>query len=79
MPLDGVLYVIGGRSDSLTGQTNAILAIDPLTGAVRRAGHLPTARSDVAAVAGPRGIIVVGGRDAAGGAQDEILMLRPRP
>ena len=53
--LGGTVYVFGGRGSNLGTQTATILAIDPASGRVRRAGSLPVALSDTGAAA-------VGGR-----------------
>ena len=74
--LNGAFYVIGGRSDSLTGQTSSILAVDPRTGRVYRAGRLPQPLSDAAAVDDGSRIYVVGGRDTTG-VRGEVLVLEP--
>ncbi len=60
--LDGTVYLVGGRGDSLDSQTSAIWAINPLTGAVHRAGHLPQPLSDAGVVAIGNAIVVAGGR-----------------
>jgi hypothetical protein len=54
-----------------------VLAVDPSTGSTRPAGRLPRALSDIAAVAVPGVIEVLGGRDAAGAVRDEIIELAP--
>ena len=77
--LGGTFFVIGGRSDSLAGQTASILAIDPTTGRVHTAGHLPLALSDLGATTVGGRILAVGGRDAHGGVHDEIWTLEGRP
>jgi hypothetical protein len=69
--------VIGGRGDALGSQRAAILSVDPATGRVARAGHLPVALSDTGAAAVGSRIVVVGGRDARGGVHDEIRELAP--
>ena len=69
----GRFYVIGGRGGLLDSQSRAIWAVDPVTGKVRAAGRLPTALSDLGAASGPRGIVLVGGRDAAGRVSDQIM------
>ena len=77
--LNGALYIIGGRSSSLTGQTRDVLAVDPRTGKVSSAGRLPYALSDAAAVTAGQRILVLGGRDAGGQVHDGILALGPVP
>ena len=74
--LNGAFYVIGGRSDSSTGQTSSILAVDPRTGRVYRGGRLPQPLSDAAAVDDGSRIYVVGGRDTTG-VRGEVLALEP--
>jgi hypothetical protein len=75
--LNGWLYLLGGRSESLSGQRSSILAVDPLSGAVRPAGHLPQALSDLGAASLPDRIVAVGGRDSAGTVYDRALTLLP--
>jgi Kelch motif len=60
---------LGGR-DATGSQRREILAIDPRTGRVRRAGSLPQPRSDMGAATLDGEIWLVGGRDGAGRAQD---------
>src|SRR4029079_772967 len=62
-------YVIGGRGPTLGTPTRRIVAIDPLTGKLSYAGALASPRSDLAAVAVGRKILLVGGRDARGATQ----------
>jgi hypothetical protein len=76
--LGSTFYVLGGRDDSLTGQTSAIWAIDPASGHRRRAGRLPVGLSDLSAVTDRGRVLVVGGRDAGGRVHSEILELKPR-
>jgi N-acetylneuraminic acid mutarotase len=64
--LNGTVYLVGGRSDSLDGQTASVWAIDPTTGRVRHAGRLPQPLSDAAALAVGDAIVVAGGRTPAG-------------
>jgi YVTN family beta-propeller protein len=73
--LGNVFYVLGGRGDATASQRRAIWAIDPATGRVRPAGRLPTALSDLGAVAAGDRLLVVGGRDAGGGVHHELLEL----
>ena len=75
--LNGAFYLLGGRSESLSGQRSSILAIDPRSGAVRPAGHLPEALSDMGATALAGHILAVGGRNSAGGVYDRALTLNP--
>ena len=58
-------YVLGGRGDAPDSQRRAIWAIDPRA-AVRRAGRLPVALSDLGAAASGGRLIVAGGRDRSG-------------
>jgi hypothetical protein len=75
--LGGWLYVLGGRSESLSGQRSSILADDPLNGAVQPAGRLPRALSDLGAASLPDRIVVVGGRESAGTVYGRALTLLP--
>jgi hypothetical protein len=76
--LGGRFYVIGGRGDAPGAVSDAIWSVDPAGGRVRRAGRLPVALSDVSAVSGPRGVLLIGGRDAAGRVHDEVLRAERR-
>ena len=76
--LGGRFYVLGGRGDDLASQRATILAVDPASGRVTQAGRLPEALSDLSAGSFRDHATVVGGRDAAGRARDEIWSLRPR-
>jgi hypothetical protein len=69
----GRFYVFGGRGDTFDSASRAIWSVDPATGTVRGAGRLPGAFSDIGVASGPRGILLVGGRDAGGRASDQIL------
>jgi len=72
--------VIGGRSDSLTGQTRAILAWTPGAAPSTAPGGFTDTAVRRRRGGGASGqILVLGGRDAAGRARDEILRLRPGP
>jgi DNA-binding beta-propeller fold protein YncE len=62
--------VIGGRGGSVGTPTDRIVAIDPATRRIRVVGRLDRPRSDLAAVADARGILVAGGRDATGAVAD---------
>ena len=75
--LDGRMVIVGGRRSENGDQTNAILAINPATGAVSTVGQLPQQLSD-AAVALDSGRIVVAGGDNGNGPQSSILALTPR-
>jgi hypothetical protein len=70
--LNGTMFVFGGRSAALNGQTRRILAISP-SGAVASAGVLPQALSDLAAVAIGGHILLAGGRDRGEHVHDGIL------
>jgi N-acetylneuraminic acid mutarotase len=74
--LGGVFYVIGGRGDALDGQRAAIWAIDPRSPRPRRAGRLPLALSDLAAVRTGDALLAVGGRDRRGRVHAEVWRLR---
>ncbi|HEX4689654.1 MAG TPA: hypothetical protein VH276_03125, partial [Solirubrobacteraceae bacterium] len=58
-----------------TSQRRTILAIDPASGRVARAGRLPVAISDAGAASFADHITVAGGRTAAGAVQDEVWTL----
>ncbi len=60
--LGSSVYLIGGRSDLLDGQTASVLAINPLTGRIRAAGALPQPTSDAAAVPVGDAIVIAGGQ-----------------
>jgi hypothetical protein len=66
------MYVFGGRSAAADGQTRRILKVGP-DGSVREVGLLPHALSDMAAVALGGKIVLAGGRDSSGTAQNAIL------
>jgi len=75
--VDGRVLVIGGRKQVSGGQTGAILAIDPSTGAVSTVGRLPQPLSDAAvALSGDR--ITVAGGDNGNGPQSAIVSLTPK-
>src|SRR3954470_15046769 len=76
--LDGRFYVLGGRGDALDSQHAGIWAVNPRTGHVSRAGRLPAAMSDLAAVGVGERLLVAGGRDAHGGVHRELLWLARR-
>jgi N-acetylneuraminic acid mutarotase len=76
--LNGTVYLLGGRGALQSTQTARILAIDPKTGQVRKAGRLPRAVSDAGAATVGGHILLAGGRDAAGAARDDVLRLVPR-
>jgi hypothetical protein len=74
--LDGRVIVVGGRRQLDGDQTQAILAIDPSTGAVHTVGQLPRPLSDAAvALSGDR--IMVAGGDSGTGPQSSIFALTP--
>ncbi|MDX6686907.1 MAG: hypothetical protein QOF86_3035, partial [Baekduia sp.] len=73
--LNGTFFVLGGRTDSLTGQRATIWAVTPATGRLRRAGSLPVGVSDAGAVTAGGHILVAGGRDAGGHVHDELWTL----
>jgi hypothetical protein len=54
------LWLIGG-ADETGGPLDRILRIDPVSGAVAVAGHLPQPLADAAAVTVGRRVIVLGG------------------
>jgi N-acetylneuraminic acid mutarotase len=60
--LGSIVYLVGGRGSYLDAQTRNVLAVDPLTGRVTAAAHLPTPTSDAAVVAIGDGIVVAGGQ-----------------
>jgi hypothetical protein len=68
--------VLGGRGENLDSQRASILAVDPASGRVARAGRLPEALSDLSAGSFPDHITVVGGRTAQAQARDEIWSLK---
>jgi YVTN family beta-propeller protein len=74
--LDGVAYVIGGRGSLLDTPTARIVAIDPRTHRIRPAGKLASSRSDLAATNVGNGILLAGGRGAAG-TEAGLSVLRP--
>ena len=76
--LGSTFYVLGGRGDGLDSQSRGIWAIAG-TGAVRRAGRLPLALSDLSAVADGGRLLVAGGRDAHGRVHRELMELAPGP
>jgi hypothetical protein len=71
------VYVLGGRGAPQGTQTRAILAIDPATGRVTRAGRLPRPASDMGAAAIGGRIALAGGRDRAGRVLAQVLELTP--
>lgn len=60
------MYLVGGRRDLVTERTAQVLAIDPSSGRVRRAGTLPQPLSDAAVVTLPGALIVAGGATDSG-------------
>jgi YVTN family beta-propeller protein len=75
--LGPIAYVIGGRGSILDTPTARIVAIDPRTRRIRPAGTLASARSDLAATGVGDGILLAGGRGAAG-AEAGLSLLRRR-
>jgi YVTN family beta-propeller protein len=75
--LGGLVYVFGGRGSTLGSQTARILAIDPASGRVARAGMLPVALSDSGAAPAGGGVVVAGGRMASGTVSDHVYLLTP--
>jgi N-acetylneuraminic acid mutarotase len=59
--LGSMVYLVGGRGDSLTSRTAAVQAIDPATGKVTAAGKLPAPTSDAGVVGLGNAIVVAGG------------------
>ncbi len=70
--IGGIVYVIGGRT--LTGDSRAIQAVDPVTGAVRLVGRLDRGLSHAVAVVVGGDLLIAGGRTS-GKAQDRLLQL----
>jgi YVTN family beta-propeller protein len=68
--IGSLVFVIGGRGGSVGTPTDRIVAVDPATRRIRIVGRLDRPRSDLAAVADARGILVAGGRDATGTVAD---------
>ena len=62
--LGSTIYLVGGRGDTTTSRTDAIVAIDPATGKVTPAGHLPQPLSDAGVVQNGAAIIVAGGHSS---------------
>jgi YVTN family beta-propeller protein len=61
-----VAYVVGGRGATLGSVVDSIVSVDVRTGAIRSAGTLAFARSDLAAVSLGTRILVAGGHDGSG-------------
>jgi N-acetylneuraminic acid mutarotase len=74
--LDGTMFLVGGRGADTTSQTADVLAVSPVTGAVRKVAQLPQPLSDAGVVAAAGGIVVAGGRTA-GGTQAAVGELVP--
>jgi len=72
--LGGALYLVGGSAAN-GAPLQAIERIDPQTGAVTRAGRLPHALADSAAVTLGNQIVVVGGAGTT--ASSAVLSLTP--
>jgi N-acetylneuraminic acid mutarotase len=69
---------VGGRGATQGTQTAQILAIDPHSGRLSRAGRLPTALSDAGVTAYGDAVLVAGGREAGGALSDRVILLRAR-
>jgi DNA-binding beta-propeller fold protein YncE len=69
--------VVGGRGGTLNTQRATVTGVDPHTGHVRRAGHLPAALSDLSGVSFANRALVLGGRDSSGHVHDEIWSATP--
>ena len=50
--LGSSVYLVGGRGDASTSQTSGVWSINPQSGAVHRAGHLPQPLSDTGCAVG---------------------------
>jgi N-acetylneuraminic acid mutarotase len=74
--LNGRVYVIGGRRGVPGSQTDAVLSIDPSTGSVTPAGHLPMALSDTGVASLGGEILVAGGEERSGRLSQAIYVLR---
>ena len=71
-----VAFVIGGRGATVGSVHDSIVSVDVRTHAIRQAGTLASARSDLAAVSlGPR-ILLAGGRDRNGATADRSELVR---
>ncbi|MCA1656661.1 MAG: hypothetical protein LC713_02955 [Actinobacteria bacterium] len=77
--VDGLVFVLGGRTDGPGSQTRAIYAIDPVNGSTRFAGALPAGLSDAAAAVVEGGILVAGGTNRAGKVQSSVLAVTLPP
>jgi hypothetical protein len=75
--LGGIVYIVGGRGDSVDSQTADVWGLDLARGAVRHVGSLPQGLSDTGVAAVDGRIIVAGGR-ASSGAQAAVGELVPR-
>jgi hypothetical protein len=73
--IDDRVVVMGGASATTGLRTRAIYVINPHNGFVHRAGLLPVALSDIAAVDGSGQIIAAGGLDGAGAASSAIYSI----
>ncbi|MDX6600118.1 MAG: hypothetical protein QOE87_4005 [Gaiellales bacterium] len=74
--LGDTAYIIGGRGTAVGSVSAAVVAVRPSSGRVSSAGHLRTARSDLAAVAVGRRIVIAGGMTARG-VTDAVSALAP--
>ena len=73
--LDGIIYVAGGLST--TGETAAVVAVDPVRGSVRRVATLPAPNAYGALVAFHGALFLFGGKTATGTAVATILRIDP--
>ena len=64
--IGGVAYVVGGRGATNGSVVDTIVSVDPRTHAIRPAGRLTFARSDLDAVSLGERILLAGGRDGSG-------------
>jgi hypothetical protein len=64
--LGSTVYLVGGRGDSTTSQLSRIWAINPTSGAVTPAGHLPEPLSDAGVLSLGSAIVVAAGHSPAG-------------
>ena len=72
----GTIYVAGGVAPR--GESAAIYAIDPRSGAVRQIGRLPEPIAHAPLVAIGEQLYLIGGRDRSGVATSRILRVDPR-
>jgi N-acetylneuraminic acid mutarotase len=74
--LDGEVYLVGGRGETVDARSADVLAINPSTGKVRLAGRLPAALSDAGVLTVGDAVIVAGGHTS-GGTQAAVGELVP--